>query len=791
MFLRILKKDMKRKKTMNAILLIFIVLASMFVSSSVNNILTVSNALDSYFEMAGVSDYFVAIRNIAGSQPVDEILDNTDAVGSYKREDIIYLNQQNLSCDGKIAKGAENTSLLQSNDSIKLNYYDENNELIKRVPEGKVLVSGRFMKINDLHEGDQVTISISGVSKTFDIAGNFKDAALGSDMMGMTRFIVNEKDYAEYTDNNDSVLMYSGKLYYISTGDTDAVEKAMSDYGNSIVFMGSVQMLKMSYVMNMIVAGVLLVVSVCLILIAFVMLKFTITFTLAEEYREIGVMKAIGVRNISIRSLYMIKYLTLSVIGAVIGFAAGIPFGNMLLSSVSQSMVMKSENGLLVNIICSAAVVLIILLFCYGCTGKVKKYTPVDAIRSGTTGERFGKKGIMSLSKSRLKNEFFMSLNDVLSAPKRYAIIIVTFSLCLLLVLILVITVDTLKSDKLITLFGVTECDVCYSNQSMQMDYMVENGDQMIKDKIEEIEQTLADEGMPARCINEVMFKLTATHGDKTCKSQTTQGIGTTCDEYDYAEGTAPQNEHEVAVTKVIADKLNAHIGDTIQIKIDNKDTDFIITGYYQDMNNYGEGIRLHESLKINYLQSMGFFPFQISFTDNCDKAELNNRIDKIRELYSDGNVSNVGEYIDSIIGVSDVLDNVRILVLCVTMIIIILVTILMERSFIAKERSEIAILKAVGFKNKSIVLWHTLRFAITTIISVVISIALLIPAANLSIGPVFKMMGAVYGVKYDIAPLEVFLIYPAAVFAVTMISAFIMALSTHSVTASESSNIE
>ena len=39
MFWRILKKDLKRKKTMNIILLLFVVLCSMFAAASVNNII--------------------------------------------------------------------------------------------------------------------------------------------------------------------------------------------------------------------------------------------------------------------------------------------------------------------------------------------------------------------------------------------------------------------------------------------------------------------------------------------------------------------------------------------------------------------------------------------------------------------------------------------------------------------------------------------------------------------------------------------------------------------------------
>ena len=63
MYLRILKKDLKRKRAMNVILLVFIILASMFMSSGVSNIITVTTALDSYFEMADVPEYFVVCES--------------------------------------------------------------------------------------------------------------------------------------------------------------------------------------------------------------------------------------------------------------------------------------------------------------------------------------------------------------------------------------------------------------------------------------------------------------------------------------------------------------------------------------------------------------------------------------------------------------------------------------------------------------------------------------------------------------------------------------------------------
>ena len=57
MYLNILKKDLKRKKTMNMILLVFIILATMFVASGLNNVFTVMNGTDYYLDKAEIGDF--------------------------------------------------------------------------------------------------------------------------------------------------------------------------------------------------------------------------------------------------------------------------------------------------------------------------------------------------------------------------------------------------------------------------------------------------------------------------------------------------------------------------------------------------------------------------------------------------------------------------------------------------------------------------------------------------------------------------------------------------------------
>ena len=52
MLWKTIKKDLKRKKTMNIILLLFVILATVFVASGINNVVTVMNGTDYYFQKA-------------------------------------------------------------------------------------------------------------------------------------------------------------------------------------------------------------------------------------------------------------------------------------------------------------------------------------------------------------------------------------------------------------------------------------------------------------------------------------------------------------------------------------------------------------------------------------------------------------------------------------------------------------------------------------------------------------------------------------------------------------------
>lgn len=466
MFWDILRKDLKRKKTINIVILLFIILAAMFVASGLNNVLTVVNGTDYYLNQADIGDYVVLTQQGDGGVP--ELLDTCQYVKDYRMDHIMYAAKGNIKAEGKELDMANKAMIIESISESEIHFFTKDN-------------------------------------KELTIAGKAKDALLGSEFMGNKRFILNEADYQKFA-SDESLAEYRGEIIYIDTDNPSEIASLLSNASN-ILFNRGRGIFKLCYVMDMIVAFVVLVLSVCLMIVSFAVLKFTITFTVTEEYREIGVMKAIGITDFKIRSLYLVKYLMLAVVGAAIGFLASIPFGNMLLQSVTENMMLGNSHAITVNFMGAVIVIAVTIWFAYRCTGKVKKLTPVDAIRNGQSGERFKKKSIYRLGKSHFNSTWYLAVNDILSSPRRFLTIILSFFLCSVFMLGVVITTDTMKSKNLITTFG-KESDVYISDVSQAMGNMAGKTRADLAKELDDLAEELTEEGMPSEMSVEIQYTI-------------------------------------------------------------------------------------------------------------------------------------------------------------------------------------------------------------------------------------------------------------------------------------------
>ena len=786
MFWRILKKDLKRKKTMNIILLLFVILCSMFAAAAVKNIIAVTGGIEHYFDAADVPDVTVMALS-SGENDLEEKIGELISVKEIRTEHWLCVTSSKFfKYKGKELDNFTNAAWLISDNEMAINYFDENNNIIESVDKGCFYANAPFLQDIDIKEGDEVELTVGNSHLALKFMGRFKGALFDSGNTASPHLIINSADY-DYLDKDEAIHIMNGWQFYVNTSDVDEIKELVKDYSGVYVYTREEN--KSIYLYDMLSAYILMIISIVLMFTAFVVLRFTIGFTISEEFREIGVMKAVGIGGGSIRSLYIVKYLAITVIGALIGYFCSVPLGDMMMETVSKNIVFGSENSTLMGLLSAAAVVIIILLFCYGCTRRVNKLSPIDAVRNGQTGERFRRKSLLRLGRSKLPQTAFLSVNDVISSPKQFSIIVVVFTLCILLMTVMSNFALTLKSEKILRFFDVPSSEAHITDSEIFGEVVVNQS--RYQQVIADTEKLLADNGMPGKCTMTISAQFETSHEDKTETVNFRVIKGETNDTFYVDEGSAPQKTDEIAVTAGTLDNLDAEIGDRVTAVINEKEYEFLITGTFSSFVNAANAAFLYKDFDLGHQGASNVMGGQIHFDGSPDKEQINQNIEKLRILLETDKVYSTPDYINNFTGMSDTMNAIKQMMMVITVIVTALIVILMERSFISKEKSEIALMKAVGVGGGSIILQHSLRFVIVSVIACIVSTAVLMPISNVMMNWVGNMVGDISGLKCDFDPLEIFVICPAILIGVTVMGSFLTALYTKTIKASDTASIE
>lgn len=792
MFLRILKKDFRRKRGMNLILLLFIIMATMFLSSSVTNLKIISGAVDHFIALAKTPDVFVMANQKGETDEILQFIKENQYVSSYGISSGIILNKSDIQIASKQDTGESSkeyeqtaTTAIYNTKNKYMKVFDENGTELT-LKKGEIAIPNIQAEKNNLQIGDKLVVSVGSVKKELKLAHITKDAVFGSSMMGFRRIIVNDEDFKAYLNDEEATVE---NLYSINTSDEKEFNKEFKAQNFPIFAIIEKPTVKMCYIMDMLIAGILIIVSVCLILIAFLILRFTIVFTIQEDYREIGVMKAIGLKDSGIKGIYMIKYLAIAVSGAVIGLLAGLPFGKVLLQTSMANILAEDTHPVIgINILCAATVVLLVLIFCYTSTNKLKKVSAIEAIREGGTGERFRGKNYMKLrTKGHMTTPVFLACNDITGNLKRFLVLAVTFCLTTLLILLPLSAIQTLKSDSVVRLFSIAPSDAYVKTDNMEL-YVTQAGKTLLDDDMKQIEDRMEEKGTPVKVRAELGYYVNyyTDNPKEVYRTYTAQSYQYGGDDFDMTKGSFPQGEDEVALTRISADEMGVSIGDTIHMLVDNEDRKVIVSGIFQSMNMLGKGARVSEDFKIDFSNIAGMYALQVDFPKGDDVGTDRQLLEKTFPGYT---VNDNQGFVSSMIGdVINQLDALKLLIVGVVLIINALITILMMKALMTKERDEIAVLKSIGFKNGVLKRWQTIRILLVLSVAILLAVLFSKVLSPITVGQVFVMMGAT-DIQMVTDPFETYLLYPLLLLGVTGICAYISAGSVKYVDIKEMNN--
>lgn len=776
MLLRILQRDLKRKKTMNMILLLFIVLSTMFLSGSIGNLVKIQGAVNHFIEVSNVPDFFVLSVGKEEEDVIDTFLKKEETVAEYEKvrnmnvdeEDIEIISRQDKEWTQDYERS--NTLSIQGNDQNFCKVYDTQDELLE-LKSGEIALSKVEAVKNHLQIGDKLKITLGDVSQTFTVKAITKDAVFGSSMMGYKRHFISMEDFEKFAV--DTEYPYT-KIYSVNYKENmgETFQKHYRDQNFQVISNIEKATISLCYVFDMLIAAILIVVSIALILIAFLVLRFTILFTLQEDYKEIGIMKAIGIKPRGIQNIYLVKYLMLSLVGAVIGLILGFPCGEFLLKQAIVNMVVgQTKEEFALHLIAAAAVVLVVLLFCNRCTGKLKKFSAIDAIRNGSNGESFSNRyGNVSKHK-RLPLPVYLAFNDIRCNLKRYIILVITFCIGTMMVLIPLEAGSTLTDDTIVSQFGMSPADV-FADTGRGAHYVAQKEKSVIEKDLEEIETKIKQEGYHGTAGVLAGFAINMKHGKDGNMEMVYayQNVGHRKNQLELIDGVEPKLKDEIVVTEIMLDKIGANIGDTVQIAFGEVEKNYLVTGSYQTMMNMGYGCYFSPEEDLDYQFFAGNNAIQI----DIEELEEEEAIEKVKEWYPDWKVYNGVKYLDTMVGgITQQINGTVRLITAIVLMINVLITILMMKTFLAKERGDVALLKSLGFKDGSIRKIHVARIVLILAFSIILGTLLSHLLSPCILGPIFKMMGG-SNIKLSQNVLIAYMIVPFILLTITGSTAFL-----------------
>lgn len=790
MLFHLLKKDLKKRKGVNVILFLFITLATVFLASSVNNILIVSSAVPYYMEYANVPDVNLIINSEKEKDEITNWIDTLVEDGVVNRYDYntflmltenavqIQKGQQSVVFN---SKGSSLFLSTQDVDYVKAYQMDGSPVTLK---PGELALSNAIMKSNNLNLGDKINITIDNVTKEFEIKTVVKDAAFGNEMVGMIRFLISQEDFDQFKQTENKL----GLFYLMSDDASDLCQRINNQSFQTVINTVDKSMYTMVYSFDMIMAGLLILIGICLILIALLVLRFTLVFSMEEQYQEIGILKAIGLKNFAIKKIYLMKYLFIVSIGAILGFFLSIPISHIMIESVSQNMIMEqSEANIAINALCAICIILLVLSFCYFCTRKLNKVSAITAMRGGANGERFSNRGISLAKRHRMPVVCYLGIQDILSHMKRYMVLIVTFCISFLLITIPLNTINTMKSDEMIRKFLLDpESSVFVRNIEKDEPFTNQKD---LKQAVHRVQQELNQKGYDAKlsALSIFFFQFNGAKENSQQSIMTIQMIDQRERFEEYSEGSAPVLENEIAFSKAVLEENDWSIGDYVNMNINKETKSMIITGSYTDYMQLGKSARINPVIDCEQVYMFDYWSVMVYMDSSLSKAELQEELQLDFPAYEWKNGQEVIN--QNIGGIQNMLQEMLLPMTAMLCAVIMLITLLMEKLFIAREKGEIAMMKSMGFSYRDIVNWQLIRMSLVVISSMMISIPLSFLSNRFVLKPIFAIMGAEVSIQVD--PLQTYVLYPGILLIGILLATSIAARGIRSINIREMNNIE
>ncbi|GAB6928275.1 ABC transporter permease [Paenibacillus sp. JCM 10914] len=768
MYYRIIRNDISNSKGITLTTMIFIAAAAMLVSLAAILFVNLSGALNEFMTMAKTPHFMQMHSGEIDPKQLQAFAEEDTNVEEFQV--LAFLN-----IDGSQIRFGDRSlanSVQDNGFSIQSERFDYLLDLDGRVidaSDGELYVPISYIKDSYIQVGDKATVS----GKEFTVAGFLRDSQMNSPLASSKRFLISPNDFAELKNAGSIEYLIEFRLKDLSKlGEFETAYAAAGLEANGPTVTYSLFKM-MNALSDGMMIGIVLLVSILVVVIALMCIRLTLLANIEDDYREIGVLKAIGLRINDMKKIYLAKYAAIAMAGCILGLALSFMFRGMLLDNIRLHMGGSDNRSLaiLLGIISVLLVFLAIISYVNRVLRRFRRISAAEAIRFGTSQEKTTGAQRLTLSGNRLLSaNIFLGVKDVLARKKIYATMLAVLIISTFIMIVPQNLHNTISSKSFIKYMGIGHSDMRIDIQ--QTDNLsgraAEIIDTMNNDNDISTYSKLATKTFKTKAADGSEERLKIELGDHSIFPVA------------YAEGRAPVAEDEIALSTMNANELSKQVGDTITLVIEGKEQRLTVSGVYSDITNGGK------TAKAVFSDHSTDIMWYVIYAEFTQQTPIDRKVAEYADRFDYAKVSDIDEYIAQTYGstISSVgkASNTAIVV---ALMITVLVTWLFMTMLVAKDRHSIAVMKAFGFTNSDIKVQYVSRSAIVLIVGMILGTLLANTLGEMVAGAVISSFGA-SAFQFTVNPLSAYLMSPMMMVGSVLIATVIGTLGAEQIKISE-----
>lgn len=760
MYTRMIARDFARNRSVTAVLVVLMLLSVLLATASAGTLVRLVGAASALMSQAQAPHVAQLHVGAYDQQEVDRWAAGRPEIAHHQTMLLLGIDGANLFFDGvPQTTNIQQNSLVVPNTARDL-LLDLDNQPITEVAVGGIVLPVIYEVEAGLEVGDPVTIrGAGGFVKEFVIVGFARDSIMNPAITSSKRLAVAPADLEEVRAATGEVEQLIEFWLHDPETQTAVFKKDYLDAG--LPRAGQMVDAAMFRVFTMIgdgmVAAVVILVSLLLLVVALLCLRFSFLTAVEQDHREIGVLKAIGVAPRDVQRIYLVKYALLAAVASVLGLLGGLALTPLLTRNITRYMgSVPSVWNWIVPVLAALSVFAVLVLFVLLLLRRFRGISAVAALGAGATRQPSAA-ARLRLHRSRLPVHVRLGAMDVVGRWPTYLLLFSVFSVSAFIMIVPINSATTANAPGFIRYMGIGAVDV-----RVDLRY----ADEASPVHFAGIVAALSDDPAVASIAPMVTTRNGTVDRDGNAASLYVENGDHTALPLTYADGRAPTTGGEIALSLLALHEAGREVGSAIPVEVGGQERDLTIVGSYQDITNGGKTAK--SWLPTNRDEVM-WYTIGVELVPGADAAEVSAAH---AEQVAPATIADIAQWRTQTLGpIAGQITVTSIISALVAIALAVLMTALFTRMLLARDVDQIAIQRALGADDAGLRGQYLTRILLVLVLGVAVGTL----AANTVGEALFNLMfGGMFGgfetlgqgtsrIDFAVNPWLAYLLLPAA----------------------------